>query len=50
MTDFGFVWEQAMTPRLTAERFQFTVGQGPCIEAHASARPVLAPDAVLGFR
>ena len=35
---------------LTAERFQFTVGQGPCIEAHASARPVLAPDAVLGFR
>ena len=28
-----------------AERLQFTVGEGPCLTAHASDRPVVAPEA-----
>jgi hypothetical protein len=34
----------------TAERLQFTVGEGPCLQAHGSARPVYAPAAVFAVR
>ena len=34
----------------TAERLQFTVGEGPCLLAHSSARPVYAPAAVFAAR
>lgn len=33
-----------------AERLQFTVGEGPCLSAHASGEPVLADDAALRSR
>jgi hypothetical protein len=34
----------------TAERLQFTVGEGPCLQAHSSARPVYTPAAVFAAR
>jgi hypothetical protein len=34
----------------TAERLQFTVGQGPCLTAHDTGRLVVADDAELGQR
>ena len=33
-----------------AERWEFTVGDGPCLTAHAQLRPVLAPEPVLARR
>jgi hypothetical protein len=33
-----------------AERLQFTVGEGPCLSAHATGRPVIADQAVLRSR
>jgi hypothetical protein len=33
-----------------AERLQFTVGEGPCLTAHASGRPVVAHEAEIRFR
>lgn len=33
-----------------AERLQFTVGLGPCLEAHARGRPVVATSAVMADR
>ncbi|SHN58620.1 ANTAR domain-containing protein [Geodermatophilus obscurus] len=32
------------------ERLQFTVGEGPCLTAHASGRPVVAQEAEIGSR
>ena len=34
----------------TAEQLQFTVGEGPCLQAHTSALPVYAPAAVFTAR
>jgi hypothetical protein len=34
----------------TAERLQFTVGQGPCIDAHTSSRTVRATDSIIAVR
>ena len=34
----------------TAERLQFTVGEGPCLTAHSTGRPVLADEAELHAR
>ena len=34
----------------TAERLQFTVGEGPCLSAHATGMPVLADEAELQAR
>ncbi|GAA4301882.1 GAF domain-containing protein [Klenkia terrae] len=34
----------------TAERLQFTVGEGPCLAAHAEQRPVVADEAELAAR
>lgn len=34
----------------TAERLQFTVGEGPCIEAHKASRTVLATDSLIASR
>jgi hypothetical protein len=34
----------------TAERLQFTVGEGPCLTAHDTGRPVIADDEELGQR
>jgi hypothetical protein len=33
-----------------AERLQFTVGEGPCLSAHASGRPIVADEAMLESR
>lgn len=33
-----------------AERLQFTVGEGPCLAAHAAGRPVLADEAAIASR
>ena len=33
-----------------AERLQFTVGEGPCLSAHASGEPVLADEATIASR
>jgi hypothetical protein len=33
-----------------AERLQFTVGEGPCLTAHASGQPVVAPEAHIRSR
>jgi hypothetical protein len=33
-----------------AERLQFTVGEGPCLSAHASGQPVLADEATIHSR
>jgi GAF domain-containing protein len=33
-----------------AERLQFTVGEGPCLAAHAEGRPVLADEATIRHR
>jgi len=33
-----------------AERLQFTVGEGPCLTAHASGQPVVAQEAEIGSR
>lgn len=33
-----------------AERLQFTAAQGPCLDAHAFARPVLATETVIAQR
>src|SRR3954453_21240789 len=34
----------------TAERLQFTTGQGPCLDAHALARSVLATESFIAQR
>jgi hypothetical protein len=34
----------------TAERLQFTAAQGPCLDAHTSARPVLATESLIAYR
>ncbi len=34
----------------TAERLQFTVGEGPCLSAHAAGRPLVADEAELTAR
>jgi hypothetical protein len=33
-----------------AERLQFTVGEGPCLSAHASGRPIVADEAMIESR
>jgi hypothetical protein len=46
MTQAGHAGMVAATngPAITMERLQFTLGEGPCLDASRSGRPVLKPD------